>query len=282
MIGRLVYASLRRRGRQLLLIATAVAVAAATVVTLTGFTGRSGERLGTDLAAFGPNLTVRPQLGTASSLPASMLARVRALPGVLSATGVVGPAAPAGAAGPFAAIAVRVAPSRLTAMAAKVEATIEGVEATPLLRVSVSESSLIHRVQRVLQAISVVSIALALLSVASATATLISERRNEVGLMMALGYPGIRIGGLFAAELVTAALLAAGLGVVAGDVAASTLATRLLGPDIAHGGWISARVFGQDLVAAAAVALGVVGGSLAITVRRFSHLEAARILRGDT
>lgn len=88
MMLRLLAASLRRRGRQFLLLGAAVAVAAATVAALTGFAARAGAGLGNDLAAFGPNLTVRPQVGAAVGLPAAEAALVRSLAGVEGAAAV--------------------------------------------------------------------------------------------------------------------------------------------------------------------------------------------------
>src|SRR6202040_2613084 len=83
-IAGLLLASLRRRPRQLALILAAVLVAAATVATLAAFSVRAETRLGAGLAAFGPNLVVRPQIGGAPALPPGTAARVRQVPGVLS------------------------------------------------------------------------------------------------------------------------------------------------------------------------------------------------------
>ena len=77
MLLRLVLASLRRRFRQLALILAAVTVAAATVATLAGFSSRAERRMGESLAAFGPNLTVRPQIGAAAVLSAGIADRLR-------------------------------------------------------------------------------------------------------------------------------------------------------------------------------------------------------------
>ena len=80
MMARLVVASLRRRGRQLLLLGISVAVAAATVAALTGFAERARQGLAPPFAAFGPNLVVRPQVGGPPALPrgevAAAMARV--------------------------------------------------------------------------------------------------------------------------------------------------------------------------------------------------------------
>jgi hypothetical protein len=265
MLLRLVLASLRRRFRQLGLILAAVMVAAATVATLAGFSSRAEHRLGESLAAFGPNLTVRPQVGAPAILPASVLARLRAVPGVRSAAASPGRER----------IEVRADPDRLEGVVRAVEARIEGVEAVPLRRVSQSDARLTRRLTLVLGAVSAVSFLLALLSVGAATTALVGERRTEIGLLLALGYTGRRVGGFLAAELLAAAVLAGAVGEIVGELAAEGLARRMLGA----GGEVSMTWGG--FAAAALVAVLVVGSSMAVALRRVERLDAARVLRGE-
>lgn len=271
MITRLVLASLRRRPRQLALILAAVMVAAATVATLAGFSERAGRRLGAGLAEFGPNLVVRPQVGGAAAIPAGAAVRVRSIPGVLAVVEV--PAAPGPA---IARLEVRVAPARLEAVANAIEEGVEGVEASPLLKTSASDARLTHRLTLLLLAVSGVSFLLALLSVGAATGALVGERRVEVGLMLALGYSGRRVGGLLAAELLAAAMVAALAGALLGEIAASVLESRVLG-----GGAGALGLSWLGLAAAAAVAVLVVGASLAVALQRIERLDAALVLRGE-
>ncbi|HEX6201436.1 MAG TPA: FtsX-like permease family protein [Thermoanaerobaculia bacterium] len=266
MMLRLVAASLRRRGRQLLLVGLAVAVAAATVAALVGFLVRARGGFGDELAAFGPNLTVRPEVGGPLALPAEALAMVRRVPGVESAT----------AAGP-AAIDVRARPDRLAAVAAAIEARMPGAEARPLLRVSRAERDLVRRVGWLLAAAALVSTLLALVSVGAATTALVVERRREVGLLMALGFTGRRISTLFAAELVAAALLAALAGELAGEAAAGRLAAGVLG----RSGAVTAASLGWGLPAAALAAVAVVAAALALALRRVEAVDPVVVLRGE-
>jgi hypothetical protein len=277
MISRLVLASLRRRFRQLALIVAAVMVAAATVVTLAGFSSRAGKELGRGLSAFGPNLTVRPQVGGPAIIPQIALRRVHEIPGVLSASGVT-PAVPARLGEVRAGlerIDVRADSGRLAEVARAIEAKIEGIEAVPLRRVSESDARLTRRLTLLLAAVSAVSLLLALLSVAAATTALVGERRTEIGLFLALGYTGRRIGVFLAAELLVAAVLAGALGEVVGELAAGSLAHRILGaggrPSLTWGGF----------AAAALMATLVVGSSMLMALRRVERLDAARVLRGD-
>jgi hypothetical protein len=266
MIARLVLMSLRRRFRQLVLIVAAVAVAAATVATLAGFSSRAQSRLGDSLAAFGPNLTVRPQVGGTAGLPAGAAERVKEVPGVRSVT----PSAER--------LDVRADPGRLEEVARAIEARVEGVEARPLLRVSDSDSRVTRRLTLVLAAVSAVSLLLALLSVGAATTALVGERRAEIGLLLALGYTGRRVGAFLSVELLVAALLAGAAGEVVGELAAGGLARRMLG-GIGGGGGLSLTWGG--LAASALVAVLVVGSSMLVALRRVERLDPARVLRGE-
>jgi len=267
MIGRLVLASLRRRFRQLGLILAAVTVAAAMVTALAGFSGRAQERLGESLSAFGPNLLVRPQVGGPARISEAAVARVREVPGVRQARGGISQGVDR--------IEVRAAPARLAEVAAAIEERLEGVEAKPLLKVSESDARLTRRLTLVLAAVSAVAFVLALLAVGAATTALVGERRAEIGLLMALGFTGRRVAGLFAAELLAAAVLAGLAGVLLGEAAASGLAHRLLG---AHA---SLSLTWSGCAASALVSVLVVGASMTVALRRVERLDPARVLRGE-
>jgi ABC-type antimicrobial peptide transport system permease subunit len=265
MILRVVLASLRRRFRQLALIATAVLVAAATVATLAGFSARTHERLGSSLAAFGPNLTVRSQVGGPESIPRHAAALIQEIAGAQAVVVSSGR------------LEVRADPRRLEEVARAIESRVEGVEARPLLKVSASDARLTRRLTLVLAAVSAVSFLLALISVGAATTALLGERRTEVGLMLALGYTGRRVGGFLAAELLAAAILAAVAGQLLGGLAAGALADSLLGTGAGSGGWMT----WSGLAASATVAALVVGSALVLALNRIQKLDAARVLRGE-
>jgi len=277
MIRRLVLASLRRRFRQLALILAAVTVAAATVATLAGFSSRAQQRLGESLAAFGPNLTVRPQVGGPALLSPEVVARVRTVPGVRSAAGIEAavPASYGRKVPGLDRVEVRAEPGRLEEVARGIESRIEGVEAAPLRRISQSDSRLTRRLTLVLVAVSAVSFLLALLSVGAATTALVGERRVEIGLLLALGYTGRRVSGFLAAELLAAAVLAGAVGEILGELAAGGLARRMLGAE----GGVSMTWGG--FAAAALVAVLVVGSSMLVALRRVERLDPARVLRGE-
>lgn len=280
MVLRMVLASLRRRFRQLALILAAVTVAVATVATLAGFSARAEKQLGTSLAVFGHNLTVRPQVGGPAAIPPGALARVREVSGVQTATGVtptvqasLGQRADLG----LERIEVRADAERLPEIARDIESRVEGVEAVPLLRVSESDARLTRRLTLVLAAVSAVSLLLALLSVGAATTALVGERRVEIGLLLALGYTGRRVGVFLASELLAAAVLAGALGQILGELAAGGLAHRMLGGGVSGGTSLTWSGFAAAVLAA----LLVVGTSMMMALRRVERLDAARVLRGE-
>jgi putative ABC transport system permease protein len=230
------------------------------------------------MSAFGPNLTVRPQVAAPAVLPPPVLAQVRAVAGVLSVQGVPAalPARLGGKKTPgFDRLEVRAESGRLAEVARGIESRVEGVEAVPLRRVSDSDARLSRRLTLILLAVSAVSLLLALLSVGAATTALVGERRIEIGLFLALGYTGRRVGAFLAVELLAAALLAGILGDVAGELAAGSLAQRILG---AGGG---AALTWSGFAAAALAAVLVVGSSMLMALRRVERLDAARVLRGE-
>lgn len=302
MIGRLLAASLRRRGRQFLLMGLAVAVAAATVSALVAFLVQARGGFGGELAAFGPNLVVRPQVGGPAGLDPADAAALRGLDGVERVTAVA-----VGADGTLAvepdwyalhpaweaegtrvtAFAVPLAdrfelradPARLEAVAAAVEARVAGAEARPLLRVSAAERRLIGRVGWLLAFAAAISCLLALVSVGAATTALVGERRREVGLFIALGYTGRRVARFFGLEFLTAAVAAALVGATLGLVAAGLLATRVLGDGAADLPLATATLW--SLPSTAVVALLVVGAAMSLSLKRVQAVDPARVLRGE-
>jgi len=281
-IARLLGASLRRRWRQLALIFVAVGAAAASVAAVVGFAARAHAGLAEDLAAFGPNLLVRPQVGAPPTLPAAEVERVRGIAGVTWATGVresspdaqrTGDAGEGG----VERIEVRADRGRLGEVAAAIEAAVPGAEARPLLRVSESEAALGRRLTALLAALGVLTCLLAAISVGAATTALVDERRAEYGLFLALGFTGRRTAAIFATELLTAALAAALAGDVAGEAAAAALAGRLL-TGAATGA--AAAPWGT-LAASTAAAVLVAGAAMTFALRRVERLEPAQVLRGE-
>lgn len=278
MILRLLAASLRRRFRQTAVILVAVTVAAGTVAALVGVSRRAAGGFDQDLAAFGPNLMVRPQVGGPAVLPPEDAEILEAVPGVVQVTAIP-VATPTGETGGVERFELRVDRERLDAVAAEVEARIAGAEATPVLQVSRSETELARRLTLLLAAVALVACLLALLSVSASTTALVEERRREIGLFVALGFTPPRVGVIFAAELLAVALVAGLAGNALGELAAGRLVTSVLDSTARNA---SPEVFGLvGLAASAAAAVLVVGLSMTLALARIGRLDAAQVLRGE-
>ena len=270
MLFRLLGASLVRRFRQLALIATAIAVAAATVATLATFSRRAEASLDRDLRAFGPNITVRSQVGAPHAMAAEEVARIRELAGVENVTQASGSQ-----------LGVRADPTQVRAVAAAIEAAIPGVEARPLLRVTESDRAVAQRVSRVLAVIAILAFVSALVAVGSATTALVGERRSEIALLFALGCTTERAAGLFAAELFSVAAISALVGEGVGLVAAQGLSSRILGAGAVVHGSQNLTQLGVGFAAAVAVAVATVALALAVSLGRIAAVDPARVLKGE-
>lgn len=191
------------------------------------------------------------------------------------------PSGAAGVAGPgLSRIEVRAAPEHLSAVIEEIGATVAGAEALPLVRVSEAEAALTRRLRLLLGTLGGLSLVLALLAVAGASAALMGERRAEIGLMLALGYTPHRIAAAQASELAAVGATAALLGAVLGEWAAQGLAARVLGSAPALGSaelsWTAGGMGAAGLAAAV-----VVGAGALVIVYRLSRLDAGDLLRGD-
>jgi hypothetical protein len=171
-------------------------------------------------------------------------------------------------------VEVRVSAPRLRAVVSEVEARVAGAEARPLLRVSEADRRLAQRIEWLLGCVGLLSLLLALASVAASTAALVIERRVELALMLALGHPVRRLLALLATELLAAAALAALLGAVAGELGAQELSRRVLGAVASVAPWSAGA-------AAAAAAVVVVLGGILTGLRGLARLDPAAVLRGE-
>lgn len=189
-------------------------------------------------------------------------------------------ASPPAVAGPgLSRVEVRAAPEHLSEVVARIGATVAGAEALPLVRVSEAEAALTRRLRLLLGTLGGLSLALALLAVAGASAALLGERRAEIGLMLALGYTPHRIAAAQAGELAAVGATAALLGAVLGEWAAQGLAARVLGSAPSASARLSWTAGGMG--AAGVAAALVVGAGALVIVYRLSRLDAGDLLRGD-
>ena len=155
--------------------------------------------------------------------------------------------------------------------AQRLGAALPGFEVRPIRQVTEAEGELLNRIRMLILSMVLLILILTALCVLATMAALAMERREDVGLMKALGGSISRIVGLFLAEVGV-------LGAVGG------LAGCIVGIALSH--WMGQRVFGTAITArweifpltiSLMVAAALAG---ALPLRRLGNVKPAVILRG--
>ena len=163
-------------------------------------------------------------------------------------------------------------PKTITTYAQRLATALPDVEVRPIRQVTEAEGELLARIRLLIFSMVLLILVLTGLCVLATMAALAMERREDVGLMKALGGSISRIVGLFLAEVGV-------LGAVGG------FAGCIAGVALSH--WMGQRVFGTAISArweifALTVAL-MVGAALAgaLPLRRLGNVKPAVIFRGE-
>lgn len=169
-------------------------------------------------------------------------------------------------------LSINGASKTVAAYAQRLATALPGFEVRPIRQVTEAEGELLNRIRLLILSMVLLILILTALCVLATMAALAMERREDVGLMKALGGSITRIVGLFLAEVGV-------LGAVGG------LAGCIAGIALSH--WMGQRVFGTAISARweifpLTVAL-MVGAALAgaLPLRRLGNVKPAVILRGE-
>jgi putative ABC transport system permease protein len=121
--------------------------------------------------------------------------------------------------------------------------------------------------------VTLAALAAAALAVAATSATTVLERRDEIGIMKAIGATNTLVAGIFLAEQLMLAIAGGALGFVLGAGLARVLGQSVFGIPA------TLRIVLLPVVLGLA-AIVAITGSL-IPLRRASHFNPAPILRGE-
>jgi len=149
----------------------------------------------------------------------------------------------------------------------------DGLTVKSLRRVTAADEALLSKMQFLMISVSIVIFLAAMISVGSTMGTTVLERREEIGLMKALGATRRMIARFYSAEAFAMGMIGGCIGLVAGVIFAEM---------------VSRGAFGSYVAIPAVVGLLalVIGVSVAVTsavfpVRDALRPEAAEILRGE-
>lgn len=163
-------------------------------------------------------------------------------------------------------------PKTIADYAARLATSLPSFEVRPIRQVTQAEGELLNRIRLLIIAMVVLILVLTALCVLATMAALAMERREDVGLMKALGGSISRVVGLFMAEV----------GVLG---AAGGILGTILGVALSH--WMGQRVFGAaisprweifPLTIALMIAVALAG---ALPLRLLGKVKPAVIFRGE-
>jgi putative ABC transport system permease protein len=163
-------------------------------------------------------------------------------------------------------------PKTIADYASRLAASLPSYEVRPIRQVTQAEGELLNRIRLLIVAMVVLILVLTALCVLATMAALAMERREDVGLMKALGGSISRVVGLFMAEV---GVLGAAAGIVG----------TILGVALSH--WMGQGVFGAaisprweifPLTIALMIAVALAG---ALPLRLLGKVKPAVIFRGE-
>jgi putative ABC transport system permease protein len=161
----------------------------------------------------------------------------------------------------------------ISSISLQIRQVLPGVDVRTIRRVADTEGRVLSRVAMLLWIVTLAALAAAALAVAATSATTVLERRDEIGIMKAIGATNTLVAGIFLAEQLMLAIAGGALGFVLGAGLA-----RILGESV-FGTPATLRIVLLPVVLGLA-AIVAIAGSL-IPLRRASHFNPAPILRGE-
>lgn len=164
------------------------------------------------------------------------------------------------------------AASTVAAYAARLAAALPDYDVRPIRQITEAEGALVNRTRLLIVSMVVLILVLTALCVLATMAALAMERREDVGLMKALGGSISRVMGLFLAEVSVLGAAGGLIGCVAGVVLAQWMGRRVFEASIAPR-W---EVFPLTIAMMMAVALAG-----ALPLRLLGKVKPAVILRGE-
>jgi putative ABC transport system permease protein len=169
-------------------------------------------------------------------------------------------------------LSVNGTPRTIEAFAKKLAAELPGLEVRPIRQVTEAEGDLLGRIRLLILSMVLLILVLTGLCVLATMAALAMERREDVGLMKALGGSISRIVGLFLAEVGVLGAVGGFLGCFAGVVLSHWMGQRVFGAAISPR-W---EIF--PLTIALMVAAALAG---AFPLRSLGNVKPAVIFRGE-
>jgi len=161
----------------------------------------------------------------------------------------------------------------ISSISAEIQEVLPGTDVRVVRRVAETEGRILSHISALLWIVTLAALVAAGLAVAATSAATVLERRDEIGIMKAIGATNTLIASIFLAEQLMLALVGGAIGFLLGAGLARVLGTSVFGSPA------PVRVILLP-VALALATLVAIAGSL-VPLRRAAHLDPVPILRGE-
>ncbi|HET9087564.1 MAG TPA: ABC transporter permease [Acidobacteriaceae bacterium] len=158
-------------------------------------------------------------------------------------------------------------------IAYQIQEVLPNTRAEQIRRIAQGEGTILSRISGLMLLVAFAALVAAGLAVGASMTTAIVERRQEIGLMRALGATRVTIAGLFFTEITLLALAGGIAGYLLGSVLALRISDQVFGSPISFNATL--------LPAALLLALGVSFAGSAPSIWQATQMEPATILREE-
>jgi putative ABC transport system permease protein len=161
----------------------------------------------------------------------------------------------------------------ISSISYQIENVIPNTDVRAIRKVAETEGRVLSRISALLWIVTIAALIAAGLAVAASSASTVLERRDEIGIMKAIGATNFVVAGIFLTEQLFLAIVGGTAGFGLGLIIARVLGTSVFGSPA------PARLVVLPVVLGLA-GIVAVAGSL-IPLRRATHFRPAAILRGE-
>ncbi|HVB58658.1 MAG TPA: ABC transporter permease [Candidatus Acidoferrales bacterium] len=161
----------------------------------------------------------------------------------------------------------------ISSISYQIEQVLPGTDVHAIRRVADTEGRILSRISTLLWIVTLAALVAAGLAVAATSATTVLQRRDEIGIMKAIGATNALVGGIFLAEQLMLAMAGGAVGFVFGVVLARVLGASVFGSPAPPRLVLLPVILGLAAIVA-------IAGSL-VPLRRAANFNPAPILRGE-
>ena len=158
-------------------------------------------------------------------------------------------------------------------IAYQIQEALPNAQAEPIRRITQGEGTILQRISGLMWLVALAALLAASFAVAASMTTAILERKQEIGLMLALGASQFSVASLFFAETALLSLLSGALGYLLGSLLAARVGWEIFHSTIAFNPVLLPAALGMALL------VSIAGG--APSVLRTLGMQPAAVLRED-